>query len=207
MNMRTTMKIHRLAMTVLLSLGALYAQFRPTEDYFKNGVPPAAAGEPVFSLSIRAAGQNQVMAGRDMNVEITLTNISKEDIYITDITPYLKYIWDVRGPDGEPRPLTKAGRDGLANQDKLIARNMPTLLRPKESLKTIASAALNFDTWEVGMYTVQLRKKISPYLGGSEVESNKIVFTVIYNPIMDRLKAQGALKETPSTSPTPAKNR
>ncbi len=50
------------------------------------------------------------MAGRDMNVEITLTNISKEDIYITDISPYLKYIWDVRGPDGQP-PAHK-GRQG-----------------------------------------------------------------------------------------------
>ncbi len=104
-------------------------------------------------------------------------------------------------------PLTKAGRDALANQDKPIARNMPTLLRPKESQKTIAGANLLFDTWETGMYTVQLRKKISPNLGGGEVESNKVVFTVIYNPIMDRLKEQRSIKEAPNASPTPAKNR
>ncbi len=200
------MRIGILALATLLPLCAVYAQFRPTEDFFEEGSHPVP-GRPVFSLSIRAAGGDHVMAGKPMMVEITLTNISKANIYIADISPYLAYIWDVGCPDGKPCPLSGDGVDYLRNKDKpLIARNMPTLLRPGESQKIIAGANLLFDSWQVGMYTVQVRRKISPDLGGGEVESNKIVFTTTYNPITDRIAGQ-ATKKPSQGSPKDSKDR
>jgi hypothetical protein len=205
-----------LALGTLLLLGEINAQGvpqgHPTEDFFAprydancqcdKPVQPVA-GQPVFSLNIRAAEGDQVMAGRDMDVEITLTNISKEDVYIAGINEYFQYILDVRGPDGQPRPLTKVGREALANRDHLMATGQPELLQAGESRKEILSASSDFDTWEVGMYTAQVRKMLSSHLGGGEVESNKIVFTVVYNPILDRFKEQRTVQEMPTSSPTP----
>ncbi len=165
--------------------------------------------QPVFSVTIRPVGNSQIPAGMDMRVEITLTNISKEDIYIAGIFPSYVYVWDVVGSDGQTPLPSIAGREAVAHRNsQIIARSMPTLLRPGESQKIVAGANILFDTHEMGPYTVQVRRKVSAKLGGGEVESNKITFTCVYNPDIDRLRAQGALiNEKPRSSPTPAKSR
>ncbi len=172
--------------------------------YAQTASPPFSPTNLPFSLSIRAE-QDHVMAGTHVSIEYTLKNISKEAIRPLCAAVYpagsLNDVFTIElyGPDGKMAELSGAGlayaksRPSSEKERDYMCLVVPSIA-PGSIRKGRVDPGDYFDTWTLGTYTVQIKLKLPERLGGGIVESNKVLITTTYNPIMERLERQGALK-------------
>ncbi len=160
------------------------------------------ASQP-FSLSIKTE-HDHVMTGTHVSIEYTLKNISKTPLRTPCAAVYpagsLNDVFTIElyGPDGKMAELSDNGEDYARSPRTDWERDFRCLITPSIAPGAVEKGRSDpfdyFDTWTLGTYTVQIKLKLPERLGGGIVESNKVLITTTYNPIMERLERQGALK-------------
>jgi len=152
------------------------------------------AGDGTFSVSIRPQ-QESIAALHEILLDITLTNTSGKLITLVDFPPQTVYTIEIKGPDGQPRPLTNIGEQIVRNAPTEIATHgalvdtrgfLEVHLLPGQVFKEVIRIDDMFDMTALGTYSVQLRRKIPEDIGYGEVESNRVNLNVRYNPVVEK---------------------
>ena len=128
-----------------------------------------------FTLTINAL-HTSVKSGSEVKVKITLTNISSQQITLTDASEICDYDVDVHKSDGSPAQDTERKR--RLSCGEISGKNEIVTLKPDQSKQyEIAVSELSVMT-EPGDYSVQVMRKTPKELGGTVVKSNVITVTV-----------------------------
>jgi hypothetical protein len=128
-----------------------------------------------FSLSITPL-QATVRSGSEVRVEITLRNVSDQQIEV--LKSEGDYSVAVRGRQGKMARDTQLGRR-LKDPSTVRVSSSPLYpLKPQESLKDEISVSKLYEMSSPGKYTISVTRPIPEELGGGIVKSNTTTITV-----------------------------
>jgi len=152
------------------------------------------ADGPPFSVTIRPR-QETVMAGHDVTLDMTLTNISGKTFRVKIFPPQVEYTLEVNGPDGQPAEMTDNGRNITKNAPEEMKTSpyfeqrgyLSVTLLPGQVYKDAIKVDDMYSLWPPGIYTVKVRRAIPDQLGKGEVESNTVNITITYNPAVEKI--------------------
>jgi hypothetical protein len=127
------------------------------------------------SLSVRAL-QKAVKLGSPLTIEISITNTSQSDIFLTSdlsggIAPFAVDIHDQKG-----NPLPKISRHkGEPRGGSFVA----TPIHPGETVKRLWTLDKEFAINRVGSYTIQVTREEHSRSGSVPVKSNRVMVDVL----------------------------
>jgi len=132
-----------------------------------------------FSLSILRP-QGPFRPGSPVELMVTLTNRSVGEIVIRDRNRWCDYELEVRDNSGQRPSETSYKRELKCNNKFVVTtgKNSIRTLKPRESYSDLMIVNQQYDLSRPGKYTIQVSRAIPQELGGGNVESNVIGFTV-----------------------------
>ena len=139
---------------------------------------PAVPAPQPFSLTISAV-HKKVSSGDQVELRITLTNNSDNEITIVDIDRRCDYTLDVRDGQGQPVPETADKRAWkCAPWPPVAARFIERRLKPHESFDDLMYVSQAYEVGRPGDYFIRAMREIPKELGKGTVKSNLAIITV-----------------------------
>jgi hypothetical protein len=124
-----------------------------------------------------SSGSDELKAGADVRVIVTLTNQSDRDITLRFTSPMCDYAVEVRNIAGELAQDTEQKRTANC-VSRLTGRNFSKVLKPNQSAKDGIDISLVSDMSQPGEYSVQVMRKAPKEFGEPTVKSNTIKMTL-----------------------------
>ena len=138
----------------------------------------AQAGPP-FALFLHAQ-EPTIKSNSEVNVVVTLENISSREIGILKSTPEFDYSVDVRDEAGKIVPDTDYGRKlKTPGTVEISASAIIVPLKPNEVIEDRLCVSKLYEMHTPGKYLIKMSRTIPEDIGKGVVNSNSITVTVV----------------------------
>lgn len=130
-----------------------------------------------FSLRITTPKQ-EIHSGSPIEVKLTVTNDSREEITLVDTNRSCDYKVDVRDAQDHLAPETEYKRELKCSFHVTFGRRMLRVLKPQKSFDDEIFVNELYDLRRPDKYTIQVSRTVPKELGSGTVKSNTITVTV-----------------------------